>query len=221
MKKTLFVFVINLLFAVACNNSQTEKVEKTKKDSILLSVSKSMDSIKHPNKGFNAPSSFLGLSWLISKQEALMKLKHKDSLKIIRVFDYGKRGHPEIGEVIKLSGFFAGQRVKNILLTFYLDKFCVGEVNFGIKERGFKDNLVKQIESKYGKSKYNDEWHDYIWDFDNYNRYHKRTPFQIRLYEDNYQLILNYYSVDSDVFLDQIKAIQKSQEEKSLKSHDL
>jgi hypothetical protein len=45
---------------------------------------------------------------------------------------------------------------------------------------------------------------------------------QVCLYEDkDFNLILDYYSVDTKVFLDQVDASKKAKEEKSVKGKDL
>ena len=213
-----------LILISSCNSTDKKEAKKKSLDSTLRELSASM----HPNYGYSAPKGFLGIDWLVSKQEAINIIKAKDSVKIKRVFDYSKRGLPEMGVHIELTGFFAGQRVKEIELTFLMDKLCMGEVNFGIKEQDFISNIVKELNVKYGKPKflaqpdYSNTRNEYTWNFDTTNRYHQRGAPLVWLYEDErFILLLDFYSVDFNVFLDQVNAIQKSKVEKSVKGKNL
>jgi len=223
MKKSLHLWCSILILTSSCNSIGKEEAKKNSLDSTLRELSASM----HPNKGYSAPKGFMGIDWLVSKQDAINIIKAKDSVKIKRVFDYSKRGLSEMGVHIELTGFFAGQRVKEIELTFLMDKLCMGEVNFGIKEQDFISKIVKELNVKYGEPKflaqpdYNTR-NEYTWNFDTTNRYHQRGAPLVWLYEDEHlNLLLDYYSVDFNVFLDQINAIEKSKTEKSVKGKDL
>jgi hypothetical protein len=171
MKKDLFFLLLLTLSLGACNNRNNKEARKRIADSISFdSITKNVEAkeridnytlydstidLKHPERKYSAPESFLGLNWLASKQEAIKYLKSKDSVKIIRVIDINKSVSPGLVVVIDLSGFFAGQKVEDIILSFYMDKFCTSEVNFGIKDQDFIKNIVKELASKYGKFKFN------------------------------------------------------------------
>lgn len=213
-----------IILLSACNSGNNQEVKKSSLDSTIRELSATM----HPNKGYSAPKGFLGIDWLVNKQEAINFIKGKDSVKIKRVVDYAKRGVPDLGLHIELTGFFAGQRVKEIELTFLMDKLCLGEVNFGIKEHDFISKIVNELKNKYGEPKflaqpdYSNTRNEYTWNFDTTNRYHQRGGPLVWLYEDeHFNLLLDYYSVDFNVFLDEINAIQKSKVEKSIKGKDL
>ena len=164
MKKILLLFGI-VIFLLSCNNIETKKqltqAQKdsiqTQKDFILLDSVSKAESSKFP-----PPTGFLGIDWYSSKEEAIKLLKTKDSIQIKDVTNVGA-----MGVSLTLKGYFAGHKVKDILLIFYCDKFCNGSVNFGIQSSDFNEKFLNELNKKYGAGMKIKK--GYVWNFYPFN----------------------------------------------------
>jgi hypothetical protein len=113
--------------------------DSLRKDSLIKAIRAKMPRI-------SMPDGILGLKWQIQKDEAIKILKHKDSIKITLIDK-----EDEYGQKIECSGWFAGKKTKKIILSFYSNKFCEADIDFGFCSQNFADTICSRIEKKYQK----------------------------------------------------------------------
>jgi hypothetical protein len=185
MKKFMFFLCGFLFLLFSCDVQNKKDVnQRNIRDSIVMdSLSKAEMKI-HP-----APTGFMGIDWYTSKENAIQTIKKKDSVKIKRITDEGLSG-----EFMILTGYFAGHKINDVILTFYDNQFCSAFVSFGNQPDDFYEMMLSELQKKYGHGF--DVKSGFVWDFHPFEEGAKVTLYKDKDYETN----LDYDAPNIDKF---------------------